>query len=374
MKNLRIIVLILFTSFYLHSNDSVYYASGNHLIPIIETDISVKKEVLSIVRIDNNNLEVTVDYEFYNPTKEKQLLVGFEAPQAYPSVDISDKNGQHPYISNFNVVVNGIETDHQTAMVSDSNYYVNNAIIEKPEEEIIAESLEMEAANFYYVYYFNAIFKNGINKIRHKYRFRLSESVMGPYHFDYILTAANRWANNGIDDFTLKIDMGEFQEYNIPKTFFDNIHDWEIDGSLCETKPNSDIRTHRPSMTVYVNEGPVVFKKKNFKPKGELNLYTLSDLNARKKTTFDHIKDDLPFMIGSEFHFKNSANEESFKVLRNLPYARRGFMFQTKIIQEYYESQPWYKSSPEYEVDLEEITSKELEWLEIIKQNEWVKN
>ena len=37
-------------------------------------------------------------------------------------------------------------------------------------------------------------------------------------------------------------------------------------------------------------------------------------------------------------------------------------------------SEEGFNEEEKVEVDLEEITSKELEWLEIIKQNEWVKN
>lgn len=38
------------------ANDGVFYTSGNQLIPITETEISVKKEILSITREDNKML------------------------------------------------------------------------------------------------------------------------------------------------------------------------------------------------------------------------------------------------------------------------------------------------------------------------------
>ncbi len=49
------------------ANDGSYYASGNHLIPVFETDISVKKEILTLKKIRNRFIEVTVYYEFFNP-------------------------------------------------------------------------------------------------------------------------------------------------------------------------------------------------------------------------------------------------------------------------------------------------------------------
>ena len=61
------------------ANDGSYYASGNQIIPLQETDISAKKEVLTIKRIEGDKVRVTVDYVFHNPTEEKTILMGFEA-------------------------------------------------------------------------------------------------------------------------------------------------------------------------------------------------------------------------------------------------------------------------------------------------------
>ena len=61
-----------------YANDGAFYAEGNHLISIVETDIRVQKEVLTLNRVDDR-IEVTVYYEFFNPVGEKEVLVGFEA-------------------------------------------------------------------------------------------------------------------------------------------------------------------------------------------------------------------------------------------------------------------------------------------------------
>lgn len=47
MKNITLLASILFSHF-IWANDGAFFAKGNHLIPINETDISVKKEILSI--------------------------------------------------------------------------------------------------------------------------------------------------------------------------------------------------------------------------------------------------------------------------------------------------------------------------------------
>ena len=70
MRKLIIVIFSCLSAFFATANDGVFYASGNQLIPITETDISVKKEVLTLNRV-GDHLEVTVYYEFFNPVGEK---------------------------------------------------------------------------------------------------------------------------------------------------------------------------------------------------------------------------------------------------------------------------------------------------------------
>lgn len=45
-----IVIAILFAFNACFANDGAYYVSGNHLIPMYESDIVVKKEILTIKR------------------------------------------------------------------------------------------------------------------------------------------------------------------------------------------------------------------------------------------------------------------------------------------------------------------------------------
>jgi hypothetical protein len=49
-----------------YGNDGAFYAKGNQLVPIRESDISVKKEILSVKKVRNDYFEITVYYEFCN--------------------------------------------------------------------------------------------------------------------------------------------------------------------------------------------------------------------------------------------------------------------------------------------------------------------
>ena len=84
-------LFILLLSQCLYANDGAFYASGNQLIPISETEISVQKEVLKIKKLDNKYIQVSVYYEFFNPGNAKEIIVGFEAMSPNGDVDGAPK-------------------------------------------------------------------------------------------------------------------------------------------------------------------------------------------------------------------------------------------------------------------------------------------
>ncbi len=359
------------------ANDSAFYLSGNHLIPISESDIEVTKEVLSIVR-EGDFIFVTVDYTFFNPASEKTVLVGFEAN--YPSGDVETypKNGAHPYMSHFNVIMNEKIVPHKVAIVDKRNYFIHDRIAAKTVKEVTTTPEYMECPecdNFFYVYYFTATFKPGKNKLIHTYRFGASTSVMTFYDINYILTAATRWANHQIDDFTLNVNMGDYEVFRIDKTFFSNKEEWAIDNGISKDVEDDSYGKHN-SLKFMTYSGGVRFKAKNFKPQGEFSLFSL---RSDKYRMFDYNKDELPSQIYTGKPLKSdepfslyppiiSENIESFKILRNLPFAIRGYVFKTPFIQAYYEKQSWYKPQPNYKkTSLEELSKEELQWLDKVK-------
>lgn len=90
------------------ANDGTYYTKGNQLVPLMETDISVRKEILTISLMDNGYARVDVYYEFWNPgSKSKRLLMGFEADPPYNDDYKFHPSGAHPNIRNFTVEMNG---------------------------------------------------------------------------------------------------------------------------------------------------------------------------------------------------------------------------------------------------------------------------
>lgn len=359
-----IIFFILLQSSILFANDGAYFMSGNQLIPIKETSIEVRKEILSLKRIDNEFLEVTVDYIFFNPEKaSKTILVGFEAFSPEGDAEFLPKNGQHPYMESFTVNLNQKILPFEISYVSTENNKKNYSL-----KEIESRMSGFDYTSFYYVYHFNATFKPGENRLVHTYKFRLSGSVDYFYDFEYVLTAANRWANNKIDDFTLNIDMGDYQDFCINQTFFKSVNEWTING--VGKKVSDFMKEYRTSegetaSVFYIQKGIIQFKKKNFHPEGELFLFTHNLLMGEQ--IFD-LDTELPLNTDVYIIFKAVKDEMALKVLQNLPYARRGYIFTNTVLKKYYEKMPWYIPNNDYVPEPDELSEAEIKWLAELKK------
>ena len=356
------------------ANDGSFRVRGNQLIPMYETDISVKKEILTIRRTNSRQAEVDVYYEFYNPKESKELEVGFEALSPLGDVNATPVNGEHPYITHFSVSMNGESVPFKVSIVNDSLYYRNGKYKSMKPADILKELDESEMdVGFFYVYHFRVLFKNGLNIIKHTYKVDLSNSVDENYSFDYVLTAAGRWANKQIDDFTLKIDMGDFQDLTVDNTFFKDGSDWKLTGRGRLIGRIYKRGREVKSMTeFFIQNGILVFGKKNFKPVGELYMHSYNNNiygdghSYSDKPRFDFKHDRLPFSVDSQDLIDTPANELSKTILKNLPFARRGYIFKAPELKSYYNLQYWYNPDVVYIPDLKQLTDAEQEWFKKI--------
>ncbi|MCU0425703.1 MAG: YARHG domain-containing protein [Candidatus Kapabacteria bacterium] len=359
------IACFLFSTVAVFANDGAYYASGNHLIPMMETDIRVQKEILTIQCVGTDMVKVTVYYEFFNPKAAKTLEVGFEAQSPSGDVDGTPVKGQHPYISDFTVNFNGQALAHSVALVNQAKYFQKGKILAIPLKDALKSIENTNEVPFNYVYHFKADFTPGVNTLTHTYLFKISGSVDFVYNFNYILTAAMRWGNKRIDDFTLSIDMGEFMDFYISQTFFKGAEAWEIEGSgrkaVVNAKAKGVHEAAKNSVHFWLREGKLTFRAKNFTTKDELYLFSLRDLAREEVFSSESM---LPLAIGDiEETMTKAKNEVSLKILRNLPFARRGAVFKTREIQQYYEKMPWYIPNSAYKPDVPTLKPIEQEWL-----------
>ncbi|MES1250339.1 MAG: YARHG domain-containing protein [Chitinophaga rupis] len=374
LKYLLFFPVVTLLSIFCQANDGAFLANGNQLIPMYETDIRVQKELLSIRRINGTQAQITVYYEFFNPKQEKTMEVGFEAFSPSGDADHSpDKNGQS-HIFHFTVNLNGAVVPWQVAIVKDKSYYREGKYKAMTLAQAEKESSENDYVDFFYVYHFRALFHKGVNVLQHTYIVDLSSSVEETYSLKYVLTAAKRWANRQIDDFTLQIDAGDYQDLSIPSTFFQHASEWMMTGpgkSIERKAQDGDAKEPMVSQ-FFIHKGALVFKKQNFRPAGELYLAAMNSYFYYTKTVnkhkgkepfkFDCRLDDLPFSVDTGFPI-DAVDELSKKIVRNLPFARRGYVFKSPEIQAYYAGQPWYIPDLSYTPVVGQLTRKEQELL-----------
>ena len=353
----RLFFILCFYGFFTegYTNDGAFYMAGNQLVPINETDISVKKEILYIKKTEEF-AEVSVYYEFFNPKDEKEIIVGFEAGIPLGDAGFSPVNGHHPYMFDFTVSLNGNFLPYQIAFVKNSTYTKNHKI-----QNIDPKSLDNDVIgdelDFQYVYHFKAKFKKGKNIVKHTYRYKLSRGVCYYYDFNYVLTAANRWANKQIDDFTLILDMGDFQTASIRKTFFKNTNEWTFNG-IGKITENPDYTNF------YIQQGILVFEKKNFVPKGELSVEEESSYCREAGGNQKFI-----FSLGKnrELGDPTEKTPEEKRIIRNLPFARRGYIFKDKTLQDIFKTEDWYQPNPSYVPEVEVLTEEEKQLIKTFK-------
>jgi hypothetical protein len=231
-------------------------------------------------------------------------------------------------------------------------------------------------AGICYAYHFQAHFQPGLNIIHHTYRYQASVVAGYSYYLPYVLTAANRWANHQIDDFTLILDMGDCQSFYIPSYFFDSLSEWQIQGAGRMNERPSEINGMKPTAMFHIRHGKVLFHKTDFHPLGELevdvvyprslssvSLGVLSAVFAQVAVAVDELFKgytndwEVPSL-------KDPYTPDQRRILRNLPFAQRGYCFKNTALQAFYNSTDWYVPDSTYVPDIEALPPDERKWIQ----------
>lgn len=387
---LIIAILFLLCGLSAKANDGAYYVSGNQLVPLQETDISIHKEILTIYLQDNGFARVDVYYEFWNPgTTAKKLLMGFEAGAPY-NEDGEFKLGEgHPNIMNFTVEMNGKmlnfqnapcipETVQKVQLDPSKRYYINGEngmLYEESNMDDVNEYLyeNVNFIEFAYVYYFDAEFQPGLNKVHHTYSYRMSELVELPWLLDYKLTPASRWAGGKIGDFSLVVRADNTaKHFVIPQSIFPDA-DFVVTegfGKIRVVKNSMDFDGDSPTCyEVSLRNGAVMLHKKDFRPVKELSVLGVGVYGTSADNT---IRFGMSYDRGSSVHlwgWQSLLDEETMdkafllRLAHNMPFAHRGHVFKDKNLKEYFESLWWYMPDPNYKDDTSDFTDVDYEYL-----------
>ncbi|MDU1891077.1 MAG: YARHG domain-containing protein [Dysgonomonas sp.] len=366
---MKYILYLLFLPLSLLADNGTFYMSGSHLVPATETDISLNKEVLAIKRINNNQVKVTVYYEFFNPSNAKMLTVGFEAPSPIRGQNgVSPSKDHHPYIADFSIEMNNYRLSHKITLTPDGLPFKNSRANSLTDDEAFA--LEKKRSGFNYLYYINANFQKGLNKVMHTYTFQLSKDIHHYYAFKYNMSSAMQWANKQIDDFTLAIDMGEYQDFFIPNVSFSSsvkpnlIGVGRIIDKTTIIIGSDDYSGYNDRTRFIIKNGHIEYNISSFHPKEELFVYSPCFQPANKES-FDYRKQaTLPFSNQANTLYEFYSNPISRQIIWTLPFARRGYISTTPIVQDYFSRQVWYIADPDYRCRMETLTIEEQEMVE----------
>jgi len=346
----RLIIFLLAYSLSALADDSVFISRGDHIFPINDSTISLRKEilVLRIIGVERkDSLKVDVYFEFENPGPEKDVLVGFVAPPPTEWIP----GFPNPRISNFMTRVNDDFVEHKLMTINESQI-----------ETLKKECNEYQADKFH-VFLFHAKFKKGINKVYHTYVFLGAGDGSGIGYYQYRLSTGKRWANRAIENFELYFYPGPDKYLSLPLDFGDSNSavQWEFRGigKLSVIRPFFGYESYEPKKRLYcvMKDGYFYLKVNNFRPYDDLEIREYipwrfvgdyaRDLNIRDKQICEIYKwaaSGLPEQqLVEELH---KIDDESLGLLQNMFYAVRGFSFSSDKLKKYFSQFPWYVPDP----------------------------
>lgn len=164
---------MLLTTLFGKASNMDFYTSGNFFVPIHDTDISLKKAILTIDLADGEFVETNVYYELYNLDVSKNISIKFEAKKS-DKMPLDITQG----IKDFKLTVNGDIQDIKSSVDTCYTYYANVQLIK------------------------------GKNILRNTFKYRVKKNGDFDFSAPFNLCTLNCWANRQADDFTLRIIGG----------------------------------------------------------------------------------------------------------------------------------------------------------------------
>jgi hypothetical protein len=302
------------------ADDGVFFAMGNNLIPLEETAIELRKEIL-ILNGKGNPIDISVYFEFFNPGDDIERLVGFVTPPADGVIDDSLKG--HPQINNFKVIVNDQLLEYRVASIDSTEF-----------TPIFKNSYSHD-----FIYYFKVKFKKGLNIIRHSYSYSggwsSDQARPGPY-YEYRLTTGKTWANKKIDSFELYINVGRDSYFTVPTSFQNGISaDWQVIGTGRIGTINPNYKVER---FVKMKSGFLYFKAIDFKPDIDLTISTLNPISELDCNVSG---------LGYEcLKLLSHYSDNDLRIMRNSFYALSDYKFESQDLIDYFSRFNWYLPDP----------------------------
>ncbi len=181
-----------------------------------------------------------------------------------------------------------------------------------------------------------------------------------------------RWANHQIDDFTLRIKAeNTAKQFCIMKDEMWNAAQWRLaegTGKMHVIQSGYDVEYYEFSL----RNGTYEWHTKNFRPTDDIRIDSSEGaLFSREDFKLGRFYDrSASILVPYEFMEETDdgiwipANTTTdgipnSRILRNLPYANRGYVFKDQKLAAYFKSLWWYMPDPNWNQDTSDFTEEE---------------
>ena len=369
-KKCLFLIISLLTSIMTYANDYEVYVNGSSLEPAEADDVNieVKEEILTIRLGDDDKAYVDVDYTFYNHGEKTDMLVAFVANFPYnvgPAIDSINLFDGSPYIHDFTVEMNGDSLPVKT-FVKDLPQNFKPELLVYDYGDFIYNGKHL----WQYLYTFHAIFVKGENKIHHTYSYDLLPSNFSLWNLEYELSPASHWKGGKIGKFTLRVECPNTAKHfrvdcedlnGTYPIFTKGVGKYKHDTWYCEPEK---------SLTISMRDAVAQWTMYNYSPKKRLDIYAVAstynlDIYNDFMTADCHINVPYGYTYDRNPRFEpiDGNLKGQSRILRNIPYAHRGYIFKTKSMKKVFEKLWWYIPDSTYVPDMSDFTKKEIEFI-----------
>jgi hypothetical protein len=351
MKNLLLALISLACFHFCKADDGAFYSMGGTIFPLEKTDIELRKQEINFIYSSDSGgyMHVQVSFHFFNPSDEKDILVGFVSP-GYNGAELD--SSAPPEIWNFSVLANN-------ALLPFEIHHIDSVRTPKLYSSI------GKNYNDYFVYLFKVHFSKGWNNVYHVYDFKGDISNTYKNSFSYYFKTGKTWANKKIDEIYISISGLKNYFAVIPHKYSDSdssIYNWKMNGIAKDEIFESKIYDYtKPTVVdfIYVRDATISTSIKNFTPDLDFCIIILdySSLGGyyydSPKAKDERINKLSELMPRPSYHYSSSDlldlkreisaySNDDLQFFINSIYASEGYPFKNEELKTFYEKTIWY--------------------------------
>ena len=220
-----------------------------------------------------------------------------------------------------------------------------------------------------YVYLFEIVFKPGITKINHSYRFPASTNVETSQIFDYILTTGSKWSGGKIKDLTVNIDMGTNSYFYISDVFGQKAN-WLIVGTGKITDQYFDNYDEGKNRMIQLSHGTLQIHATDLSPTKNIQFGIYQSYHFTQNEVENQQNLIGAAMKIETYHVENAQTKAELRLMRNAIYAFHHLAFKSEDLAAHFAKFPWYFTDPNLKQSDIVLSEQEKELLQLIQNRE----